>query len=44
MQKDKPKEEKYGEVQDVEVEPTQSLSKDWRYATNYPKNFIIGDV
>jgi len=26
------------------VEPTQSLSKDWRYATNHPENLIIVDV
>ena len=27
---DKPKDDKHGEPQDVEVEPTQSLPKDWR--------------
>ena len=31
-----------GEVQKDEVEP--SLPKDWRYATNHPKDLIIGDV
>ena len=36
QEEDKPKDEEDGEVQEVEVEPTQPLSKDWRYATNYP--------
>jgi len=44
MQEDKPNEEEHDEVQDVEVEPTQPLSKYWRYAANHPKNLIIGDV
>jgi len=26
-----------GEVQEVEVELTQPLPKDWRYATSHPK-------
>ena len=33
-----------GEAQDVEVEPTQPLLKDWRFTTNHPKDLIIGDV
>ena len=28
----------------VEVEPTQPLPKDWRFASNHPKDLIIGDV
>ena len=32
------------EVQEDEVEPSQPLSKDWRYATSHPKDFIISDV
>ena len=44
MQEDKPKDEEHGEVQDVEVESTQPLSKNWRYATNHPKDLITGDV
>ena len=28
MQEDKPKDDEHGEVRDVEVEPTQPLSKD----------------
>ena len=41
---DKLKDNTNGEVQDVEVEPTQPLSKDWRYTTNHLKDFFIGDV
>ena len=26
------------------MEPSQLLPKDWRYATNHPKDLIIGDV
>ena len=26
------------------MKPSQPLPKDWRYATNYPKDLIIGDV
>ena len=44
MQEDKPKDDEYGEVQDVEVKPTQSFPKDWRYTTNHPKNLIIGNA
>ena len=44
MQKDKPKNDEHGEVQDVEVEPTQPLSKDWRFASDYPKDLITGNV
>ena len=41
---DKPKDNTNSEVQDVEVEPTQSLSKDCGYATSHPTDLIIGDV
>ena len=34
---DKPKDDEYGEVQEVKVEPTQLLPKDWRYATSHLK-------
>ena len=44
MQEDKTKDDGHGEVQDVEVEQTQPLSKNWRYATSHPKDLIIGDV
>jgi len=37
-EKDKPKDNVNGEVQDVEVEPTQSLPKD------HLKDLILGDV
>ena len=43
IQEDKLKDE-HGEVEDIEVEPTQPLLKDWRYLTNHPKNLIIGDI
>ena len=33
-----------GEDYDIEVEPTQPLSKDWRYATSHPEDLILGDV
>ena len=26
------------------MEPTQPLSKDWRFTSNHPKDLIIGDV
>ena len=38
------KQEPNGEVQKDEVEPSQPLPKYWRYATNHPKNLIVGDV
>ena len=44
MPEDKPKDEEHGEVQDVEVEPSQLLPNDWRYTTNHSKDLIIGDV
>ena len=44
MQEEKPNDEEHGEVQDVEVEPSPTLPEDWRYATNHPKDRIIGDV
>ena len=31
-------------IQEVEVEPTQPLSKDWRYNPHHPKDLIIGKV
>ena len=43
-QEDKSKLDKQGEVQEVEVEPSQSLPKDWRYTTSHPKELIISDV
>jgi len=33
-----------GEFQEVEVEPAQPLSKDWRFASNHPKDLITGNV
>ena len=44
IEKEKLKIDEQGEVQEVEVEPTQPLLKDWRFASNHPKNLIIGDV
>ena len=41
--KEKPKIDQ-GEVQEVEVEPTQPLPKDWRFASSHPKDLILGDV
>ena len=41
---DKPEDDANGEVQDVEMEPTQLLLKDWRYATSHPKDLILSDV
>ena len=41
QEEDKSKDDEHGEV---EVETTQSLSKDYKYATNRPKELIIGDV
>ena len=38
------KKEHFGEVQKDEVEQSQPFPKDWRYATNHPKDLIIGDV
>ena len=38
------KKEPNGEVQKDEVEPSQPLPKDRRYATSHPKDLIIGDV
>ena len=32
------------ENQEVEVEPTQPLPKDWRYNPHHPKDLIIGEV
>ena len=44
MQEDKPKDDEHGEVQDVEVEPTQLLPKDWKFTSNHPKDLIISDA
>ena len=33
-----------GEDHNIEVEPTQPLPKDWRYAATHLKDFIVGDV
>ena len=44
IQEDKPKIDMQGEVQEVEVEPPQSLLKDWRFTPHHPKDLIIGDV
>ena len=44
QEEDKPKNNANDEVQDVEVEPTQSLPKEWRYAKGHPKDLILGDV
>ena len=44
IQEDKPKLDKQGKVQEVEVTPTLPLSKDWRFATSHPKELIIGDL
>ena len=43
-EEEKPKDDTNNEVQDVGVEPTQPLSKDWRYAISDPKDLIIGNV
>ena len=32
------------EIQEVEVEPTQPLPKDWRYNPHHHKDLIIGEV
>ena len=44
IEEETPKIDGQDEVQEVEVEPTQPLSKVWRFATNHPKDLIIGDV
>ena len=41
QEEDKSKDDEHGEV---EVEPTQTLPKDWRFASNHPKDLIISDV
>jgi len=41
---DKSKDDEHSEAQNVEVEPTQSLLKNWRYATSHPKDLILGEV
>ena len=38
------KQESIGEVQNNKEESSQPLPKDWRYATNHPKELILGDV
>ena len=44
IQEDKPKIDVQSEVQEVEVEPTQPLPKDWRFTPHHLKDLIIGDV
>ena len=44
MQEEQLKDDANGEVQEVEVGPTQPLPKDWKYVTNHPKDLILGDV
>ena len=41
IQKDKSEDDEHGEVQEVKVEPTQLLLKNWRFASNHPKDLII---
>ena len=38
------KQESIGDVQEDKEESSQPLPKDWRYATNHPKELILGDV
>ena len=40
---DMPKGDDENEVQEVEVETTQLLLKDWRFASSHPKELTIGD-
>ena len=35
IEKEKSKIDEQGEVQEVKVEPTQPLPKDWRFASNH---------
>ena len=44
IKEEKPKINVQDKVQEVEVEPTQPLPKDWRFTTNHSKDHIIGDV
>ena len=44
IEEEKPKIDIQGEVQEVEVEPTQPLPKNWRFASNHPMDLIIGAV
>ena len=44
IQEDRLKIDVQSEVQEVEVEPTQPLSKDWRFTPHHPKDLIISDV
>ena len=44
IEEEKSQIDEQGEVQEVEVEPTPPLPKDWRFATNHLKDLIIGDV
>ena len=41
---DMPKGDEENEVQEVEVETTQPLPKDWRLNSHHPKDVIIGEV
>ena len=44
LQEDKPKVDVQSEVQEVEVEPSQPLLKDWRFTSHHPKDLILGEV
>ena len=44
QEKKRPKDDANGEIQEVEVKPTQPLLTNWRYATSHRKDHIIGDV
>ena len=38
------KQEPIGDVQEDKKESSQPLHRDWRFATNHPKELILGDV
>ena len=38
----KDQEAQENEIQRIEMEPTQQLSKDWRYNPHHPKDLVIG--
>ena len=38
-----PKDDEENEVQEVEMETTQPLPKDWRFNPHHPKDLIIGE-
>ena len=41
---DKLKVDEENEVQEVQVETTQPLPKDWRFTPHHPKDLIIGEI